>query len=413
MTLITFRDGKVVLRDGKVGTERACCCGSARAVCGSPCAVRIELDGVDQSLAECGEAAVIAQLGPALVTPMSPSFVTTCNSTVFDMGREISAIPAIYWKTEYTPPDSGGIVSTQPSFGFGSHEKEYYVREARSSLYPNDGIGVEFTTLSIFSGRSQEVWLDQQQNAGYIFGREYTKEVQLIVQCRHGTPDGGFYPSRFGPPSNLNTTACSACGGITGSPQWVISAWVYNETTHQFNLVNRNNFGNYVSQASRRTRLVESHSLQYSFSHASPIIAALPCAQVLSHEADITKRSFSDREWTPSTECGTFSVSAFGRPGRQDFHLSEVSGQIGPSAVVVADTTYTPRFSTSTSRTSEGSGLPNPITELAGNADFDVATQWPVPLATLNWQNESVPFRVYSTRCCDPSNYDSICNPLP
>ena len=28
MTLITFSDGKVVMRDGKVGTEQACCCGS-------------------------------------------------------------------------------------------------------------------------------------------------------------------------------------------------------------------------------------------------------------------------------------------------------------------------------------------------------------------------------------------------
>ncbi len=27
MTLITLQDGKVVLRDGKVGTEQACCCG--------------------------------------------------------------------------------------------------------------------------------------------------------------------------------------------------------------------------------------------------------------------------------------------------------------------------------------------------------------------------------------------------
>ena len=27
MTAITIRDGKIVLRDGKVGTEQACCCG--------------------------------------------------------------------------------------------------------------------------------------------------------------------------------------------------------------------------------------------------------------------------------------------------------------------------------------------------------------------------------------------------
>lgn len=29
MTLITFQDGKVVMRDGKVGTEQGCCCGCA------------------------------------------------------------------------------------------------------------------------------------------------------------------------------------------------------------------------------------------------------------------------------------------------------------------------------------------------------------------------------------------------
>jgi hypothetical protein len=32
MTLITFQDGKPVLRDGKVGTEQACCCGSGNCV---------------------------------------------------------------------------------------------------------------------------------------------------------------------------------------------------------------------------------------------------------------------------------------------------------------------------------------------------------------------------------------------
>ena len=33
MTLITFQDGKPVLRGGKVGTEQACCCGSAGCNC--------------------------------------------------------------------------------------------------------------------------------------------------------------------------------------------------------------------------------------------------------------------------------------------------------------------------------------------------------------------------------------------
>ena len=35
MTLITFQDGKPVLRDGKVGTESGCCCGC------DPCLVRL------------------------------------------------------------------------------------------------------------------------------------------------------------------------------------------------------------------------------------------------------------------------------------------------------------------------------------------------------------------------------------
>ena len=35
MTLITFQDGKPVMRDGKVGTEQACCCGC------DPCLLRL------------------------------------------------------------------------------------------------------------------------------------------------------------------------------------------------------------------------------------------------------------------------------------------------------------------------------------------------------------------------------------
>jgi hypothetical protein len=33
MTLITFQDGKPVLRDGKVGTEQECCCGGSEDFC--------------------------------------------------------------------------------------------------------------------------------------------------------------------------------------------------------------------------------------------------------------------------------------------------------------------------------------------------------------------------------------------
>ena len=41
MTLITFDGGKVVLRDGKVGTEQACCCS---AVCGDNCLDTVTVD---------------------------------------------------------------------------------------------------------------------------------------------------------------------------------------------------------------------------------------------------------------------------------------------------------------------------------------------------------------------------------
>lgn len=33
MTLITFQDGKAVMRDGQVGTEQECCCGEASCDC--------------------------------------------------------------------------------------------------------------------------------------------------------------------------------------------------------------------------------------------------------------------------------------------------------------------------------------------------------------------------------------------
>ena len=41
MTLITFEDGKAVFRDGKVGTEQACCCGGPPdpPVCEGECTV--------------------------------------------------------------------------------------------------------------------------------------------------------------------------------------------------------------------------------------------------------------------------------------------------------------------------------------------------------------------------------------
>jgi hypothetical protein len=47
MTLITFDDGKVVFRDGAVGTEQACCCG------GEPCSGPCDNDNLCEPNCEC------------------------------------------------------------------------------------------------------------------------------------------------------------------------------------------------------------------------------------------------------------------------------------------------------------------------------------------------------------------------
>lgn len=65
MTLITFQDGKPVLRDGKVGTEQACCC-TVPCTCNT-CEAHIYVNGVEvpvnnpfgyTPLSECNECAI-------------------------------------------------------------------------------------------------------------------------------------------------------------------------------------------------------------------------------------------------------------------------------------------------------------------------------------------------------------------
>lgn len=51
MTSITFQDGKVVMRDGKVGTEQGCCCGCSCPECND--GVSIELNDGPSSSSGC------------------------------------------------------------------------------------------------------------------------------------------------------------------------------------------------------------------------------------------------------------------------------------------------------------------------------------------------------------------------
>jgi hypothetical protein len=55
MTLITFQDGKPVLRDGQVGTEQACCCGGCS--CGE-CALAVVVNGVRVNTVVVGSASL-------------------------------------------------------------------------------------------------------------------------------------------------------------------------------------------------------------------------------------------------------------------------------------------------------------------------------------------------------------------
>jgi hypothetical protein len=52
MTLITFHDGKPVLRDGKVGTEQECCCGSQCLTCPQECDPDVVVT-IDGNVANC------------------------------------------------------------------------------------------------------------------------------------------------------------------------------------------------------------------------------------------------------------------------------------------------------------------------------------------------------------------------
>lgn len=49
MTLITMQGGAVVMRDGKVGTEQACCC-PGECICGQNCTQDIQVDFVKGDL---------------------------------------------------------------------------------------------------------------------------------------------------------------------------------------------------------------------------------------------------------------------------------------------------------------------------------------------------------------------------
>jgi hypothetical protein len=60
VTRITFQDGKVVLRDGKVGTEEACCCCSCPP-CSDTFSFSVELGGLTATTNFCSDGGYTGQ----------------------------------------------------------------------------------------------------------------------------------------------------------------------------------------------------------------------------------------------------------------------------------------------------------------------------------------------------------------
>ena len=46
MTQITFQDGKILMRDGKVGTGQGCCCNQTPCTCGNCSSYTLKIGGV-------------------------------------------------------------------------------------------------------------------------------------------------------------------------------------------------------------------------------------------------------------------------------------------------------------------------------------------------------------------------------
>ena len=65
MTTITTQDGKIVFRDGKVGTEQGCCCGGG----GDPCPPCSDCNELTISVSYCGMQATAVAPAPGSVDP--------------------------------------------------------------------------------------------------------------------------------------------------------------------------------------------------------------------------------------------------------------------------------------------------------------------------------------------------------
>lgn len=110
MTLITFQDGKPVLRDGKVGTEQACCCGECGCALREGHSIVVAVDGQDVTADWPGCASGICY-GPdgVILGSSGATFYADpdyCESTLI-CSREVSIAGGCYnaseWDNDFFP----------------------------------------------------------------------------------------------------------------------------------------------------------------------------------------------------------------------------------------------------------------------------------------------------------------------
>jgi len=82
MTKITIQDGKIVMRDGKIGTEQQCCCQGCRCQCSS--------DGPPFVAESCGLQAVIVQFDLSLLGPCQGVATVQIEAADVDLGFPFS-----------------------------------------------------------------------------------------------------------------------------------------------------------------------------------------------------------------------------------------------------------------------------------------------------------------------------------
>ena len=143
MTLITFTGGKVVVRDGKVGTEQACCC--------NKCLCELDCDVVQNvSLTFYGtKNGDVAVSWPSADPNLATSAGPFC--TIYGNSRQVSFTIIL------TEPDGGGGVRTVASATIqincgpdaGLNDGEYFISVTGTYGQTGDALYITFSYDSI------------------------------------------------------------------------------------------------------------------------------------------------------------------------------------------------------------------------------------------------------------------------